>query len=78
MAEPAAALWQQGHIELVRGPWNEAILEEGEGFPEGRHDDIIDCVSAGVRVLPGHAKPDYSKSGLSGRFKPLVRKGMSR
>ncbi len=78
MAEPAAALWQQGHIELVRGPWNEAILEEGEGFPEGRHDDIVDCISAGVRVLPGHAKPDYSKSGLSGRFKPLVRKGMSK
>ncbi len=74
MAEPAAALWQQGNIELVRNPWNETLLEECEAFPEGKHDDQIDCISAGVRVLPGHAKPDYSQSGLSGRFKPIARK----
>lgn len=71
MAEPAAALWQHGNIELVRAAWNEELLAEAEQFPEGRHDDVIDSLSAGVRALPGHAKPDYSKTGLSGRFKEI-------
>lgn len=71
MAEPAAALWQQGNIELVRAPWNEELMDELEQFPEGRHDDFCDSLSAGVRALPGHAKPDYSKTGLSGRFKEI-------
>ena len=71
MAEPAAALWQQGNIQLVRGSWNEELLSELEQFPEGRHDDLIDALSGGVRALPGHAKPDYSKTGLSGRFKEI-------
>lgn len=71
MAEPAAALWQQGNIELVRADWNEVFLQELEQFPEGRHDDLVDCLSACVRNLPGHAKPDYSQSGLNGRFKEV-------
>lgn len=71
MAEPAAALWQQGNIEIVRAAWNEELLAELEQFPEGKHDDLIDSLSAGVRALPGHAKPDYSKTGLSGRFKEI-------
>ena len=71
MAEPAAALWQQGNIELVRADWNEVFLQELEQFPEGRHDDLVDCLSACVRNLPGHAKPNYSQSGLNGRFKEV-------
>lgn len=71
MAEPAAALWQQGNIEVVRAGWNEELLAELEQFPEGKHDDLIDSLSAGVRALPGQAKPDYSKTGLSGRFKEI-------
>ena len=69
MAEPAAALWQQGNIEIVRGKWNEDFLSEAEAFPEGRHDDQIDCLSASISRLPGHSVPDYSKSGLSAKFK---------
>lgn len=71
MAEPAAALWQQGNIEVVRADWNEALLSEFEQFPEGRHDDIVDCVASAVISLPGHSRPDYSNSGLSGRFKTI-------
>jgi len=71
MAEPAAALWQQGNIEIVRAPWNDILLQELEQFPEGKHDDIVDCLSAAVVNLPGHAKPDYSQSGLNGRFKEV-------
>ena len=68
MAEPAAALWQQGNIEIVRGKWNEDFLSEGEGFPEGRHDDQIDSLSSGCQRLPGYSIPDYSQSGLSSKF----------
>jgi predicted phage terminase large subunit-like protein len=71
MAEPAAALWQQGNIEVVRADWNEDLLSEFEQFPEGRHDDIVDCVASAVISLPGHSRPDYSNSGLSGRFKTI-------
>ena len=71
MAEPAAALWQQGNIEVVRADWNEALLSEFEQFPEGRHDDIVDCIASAVISLPGHSRPDYSNSGLSGRFKTI-------
>lgn len=77
MAEPAAALWQQGNIEMVKASWNEDLLSEFEQFPDGRHDDIVDCLAGATRSLPGHAKPDYSNSGLSGRFKPL-RQGVKR
>jgi len=71
MAEPAAALWQQGNIEVVRGDWNEEVLSEFEQFPEGRHDDLVDAISGAVHSLPGHSRPDYSNSGLSGRFKTI-------
>ncbi len=73
MAEPAAALWQQGNIEIVRAKWNEDLLSEFEAFPEGRHDDIVDCLSASVTRLPGHSVPDYTKSGLSAKFKEFRR-----
>lgn len=71
MAEPAAALWQQGNIECVRGKWNEELLKELESFPEGKHDDLVDALSSAVSNLPGHAKPNYTQTGLSGRFKPV-------
>jgi len=54
----------------VRGKWNEDFLSEGEGFPEGRHDDQIDSLSSGCQRLPGYSIPDYSQSGLSSKFKP--------
>jgi len=71
MAEPAAALWQQGNIEMVRAAWNEEVLAELESFPEGKHDDLVDALAGATNGLPGHSKPDYSNSGLSGRFKPI-------
>jgi len=71
MAEPAAALWQQGNIECVRAKWNEELLKELESFPEGKHDDLVDALSSAVSNLPGHAKPNYTQTGLSGRFKPV-------
>lgn len=71
-ADSPAALWQRGCIELVRANWNKDMLDELDAFPTPKvHDDIVDCLSACVRNLPGHAKPDYSQSGLNGRFKEV-------
>lgn len=67
-----AALWQQHQIELVRAPWNKDLIDELDAFPtRGVHDDQADSLSAIVRNLPGHVRPDYSQSGLSGKFKPF-------
>jgi predicted phage terminase large subunit-like protein len=71
-ADSPAALWQRGQVEIVRGPWNKDFIEEMDAFPtKGVHDDFVDAFSAGTRALPGHSKPDYSQSGLSGTYRPI-------
>ena len=50
-----ARTWQlrakQGHIKLVRGPWNLDFIREATSFPKGRHDDDVDSVSGGVQMI---------------------------
>lgn len=73
-ADSPAALWQRGEIEIVRASWNKDFLDECDSFPtKGVHDDQVDALSSGIRALPGHSRPDYSNSGLSGRFKEIRR-----
>jgi predicted phage terminase large subunit-like protein len=41
-----AAQWQAGNVDIVRGAWNAAYLEEMDAFPtiaEGVHDDQVDA-----------------------------------
>ena len=42
-AEPFAAQWQQGNVLLLEGKWNDAFLDELEGFPDALHDDQVDA-----------------------------------
>ena len=71
-ADSPAALWQRGEVEIVRANWNKDFLDECDAFPtKGVHDDQVDALSSGIRALPGHSRPDYSNSGLSGRFKEI-------
>jgi len=44
-AEPVAAQAEAGNVRLVRGPWNEAFLEEVTTFPAGRWSDQVDALS---------------------------------
>ena len=44
-AEPFAAQWQQGNVLLLEGSWNDAFLDELEGFPDALHDDQVDAAS---------------------------------
>jgi predicted phage terminase large subunit-like protein len=52
MARPWAADAGNGLVKVVRGAWNRAFFAEVEGFPQkGLHDDIVDAVSYGHKVL---------------------------
>jgi len=57
-AGPFSTQVEAGNVDVLQGPWNEALLSELESFPDGRHKDITDACSrafmaiskAGVRV----------------------------
>lgn len=64
--EDNAKLWAaaagNGRMRIVRGPWNRAFFAEVEAFPtKGVHDDIVDTVSLGYRVLTGKSIPRMSR-----------------
>ena len=44
-AEPFAAAMEAGNVLLVRGPWNDAFLDEARSFPVGAHDDQVDAAA---------------------------------
>lgn len=50
-AAPVAAQAEAGNIRLLRGPWNEAFLEEVALFPNGAHDDQVDALSRAFAAL---------------------------
>lgn len=50
-ATPASSQAGIGNIKLLRGPWNDAFLDELEGFPLAAHDDIVDTLSDCVEEL---------------------------
>lgn len=52
-ADPYAAQWQAGNVDVVEGPWNEDMYDEYEMFPEGPHDDQVDTGSGAFIFLVG-------------------------
>lgn len=50
-ARPFAAQVNVGNVLMVRGPWNDALLDEMRNFPNGAHDDQIDALSTGFDEL---------------------------
>lgn len=50
-ARPVSAQAEAGNIKLVKGPWNEAFLEELSMFPSGAHDDQVDALSGAFAEL---------------------------
>lgn len=42
-AEPFAAQWQAGNVDVVAGPWTEALLGQYESFPESKFKDLVDA-----------------------------------
>ena len=50
-ATPVSAQAEAGNIKLVRGPWNEAFLDEVSMFPNAAHDDQVDALSGAFAEL---------------------------
>lgn len=50
-ALPAAAQAEAGNVRLVRGPWNEAFLNELCTFPSGTNDDQVDGFADAISEL---------------------------
>lgn len=50
-ADPFAAQWQAGNVDLLRGAWNEDFIAEMEAFPSRAHDDQVDAASGAFSML---------------------------
>lgn len=55
-ASPFSAQVEAGNVFLVKGPWNEAFVQELQNFPTGRHDDQVDAAVDAFTALtdPSH------------------------
>jgi predicted phage terminase large subunit-like protein len=50
-ATPAAAQAEAGNVKLLRGPWNEAFMDELCTFPAGAHDDQVDAFADALNEI---------------------------
>lgn len=50
-AKAASAQAEAGNILILKAPWNDAFLQELENFPDGSHDDQVDCLSGAFNEL---------------------------
>lgn len=63
-ARPASAQAEAGNVKLLRGPWNEAFLDEVCTFPAGSHDDQVDAFADALNEL-ALGGPRYDISALT-------------
>lgn len=61
-AGPLSAQVEAGNVDIVQGPWNEALLAELEAFPDGKHKDITDACSRGFLSLNRAGVNVYSQA----------------
>ena len=52
-ARPLASQVEAGNVALLRAPWNAALLDELEAFPNGSHDDQVDALSRAINEMYG-------------------------
>lgn len=50
-AKPASAQAEAGNFKVLRAHWNDEFFNELENFPDGVHDDIVDCLSGAFNAL---------------------------
>jgi predicted phage terminase large subunit-like protein len=50
-ARPASAQAEAGNVKLLRGPWNEAFLDEVCSFPNATFDDQVDAFADALNEL---------------------------
>jgi len=52
-AEPLAAQWQAGNVDIYIADWNDEYLTQMENFPEGKYKDMVDATSNGFSEIEG-------------------------
>ncbi|MCG1038783.1 phage terminase large subunit [Mycetohabitans sp. B7] len=55
-AEPLAAQINVGNVLMLRGSWNDALLNEMRLFPNGTHDDQVDACSRAFAEIMVHKR----------------------
>lgn len=60
-ADPFSSQVNAGNVRIVRGPWNEAFVEEMRQFPRGRYDDQVDAASLAFSELSRPRARFYSQ-----------------
>ncbi len=67
-AMPVAAQVEAGRLSLLRGAWNQALMDELRDFPHGRKDDQVDALSRAHAMLGAAGRPARQiRVGLFGR-----------
>ncbi|MDF2602620.1 MAG: large terminase subunit [Methylobacterium brachiatum] len=70
-AKPLASQVEVSNVVLLRGPWNEAFLEELGLFPAGNHDDQVDAAADAFNelagVLPGEGLIEFYRRQIADR-----------
>ena len=56
-AEPLAAQINVGNVLMLRGPWNDELINEMRMFPNGTHDDQVDALSRAFSELIAPPEP---------------------
>lgn len=75
-ADRLAGAVEQGRVFLVRGPWLDGLVDEMEEFPGGAHDDQVDALSLGFKVLGDRVPPANPQAGqAAGRVLTPARAG---
>lgn len=50
-AEPLAAQWQAGNVDVLVAEWNGDFFTQMEAFPEGKHNDMVDAAAGAFNEL---------------------------
>lgn len=62
-AEPLAAQWQAGNVDVLIAPWNESYFNQMESFPESKFKDMVDGSSSAFAEIENGAT--YSAPGIN-------------
>ena len=54
-AEPFAAQWQAGNVDVLIGEWNEMYFNQLESFPESKFKDMVDASSSAFNEVENGA-----------------------
>jgi predicted phage terminase large subunit-like protein len=61
-AGPFSTQVEAGNVDVLAGAWNDDFFTEMEGFPDGKHKDIVDACSRGFMGLAKAGVLAYQKA----------------